>query len=721
VGDERNASAAAGKGRFAMAQETKVEETRCSLQTFERNRYFHGKPLSVSDFETEQRYLIGKHRYINRLVHGAGVLCGLQVKLPVGFSADRPTVELAEGAALDCCGNLIIVSRSVTAEVKGDFDPSAKNYLFIKYSECSKQPVMLAANGSSCEETCCYNRIQETYEIVASRTPPGGGAESGGGKGGQATAMTSARAETAPPETTTVGETVPNAEAVCRGLTEQYFQKHLRTCPGCDDPLVFLAVLDTAKGAIDDAETAKYRSVVFNNAMLHELLCGHVTDYNNPHHTSAQQVLALQSVNNVGNGDKRSFVANIDLWSKDETIGVTPYVSDKNISLVLGAKAVRMSHVSGDVIENLVQSSSTITAEASSSGRRIKLSTNPAKTVTSVGGTKVVGASGNYAPEDHAHDLAEGVVERKHLNADVYKNLVQGEGVIQVTSNAAAHNIKITADTAPADDLKSVSSVTGTKRVGTSKKFAREDHAHDLYINGRPPNESGQFLLTPGANVKIENGAGANELVIRAEGGSRTVIATGFFDFEGVLPQEVHTSPWIPHGLNAQLVAVVLGEENSQSLRGGESLKFVSQQNATARFGDIAAFDPEAPFLMATADYVQKAVQIRLKDRRQPSRINTSATTASESELKFAPSGTFTPSGEIDLSREKEPLREIDVSREVSPTGIIIPSEESDPSGVSPGFIEPTGVKDPSGILIDTTPTTPDERTYRVRWWAITT
>ena len=36
-----------------MAQETKVEETRCSLQTFERNRYFYGKPMTVSDFEAE--------------------------------------------------------------------------------------------------------------------------------------------------------------------------------------------------------------------------------------------------------------------------------------------------------------------------------------------------------------------------------------------------------------------------------------------------------------------------------------------------------------------------------------------------------------------------------------------------------------------------------------------------------------------------------------------
>src|SRR3712207_5065884 len=112
-----------------MAQETKVEETLCSLQTFERNRYFYGKPMTVSDFEAEQRYLIGKQRYVNRLVHGAGGLCGLRVTLPSGFSADHPTVELAEGAALDCCGNLVVVGRAVTVEIKEGFDPEKPNYL----------------------------------------------------------------------------------------------------------------------------------------------------------------------------------------------------------------------------------------------------------------------------------------------------------------------------------------------------------------------------------------------------------------------------------------------------------------------------------------------------------------------------------------------------------------------------------------------------------------
>ena len=670
-----------------MAQETKVEETRCSLQTFERNRYFYGKPMTVSDFEAEQRYLMGKHRYINRLVHGAGVLCGLQVTLPVSFSALRPTVEVAEGAALDCCGNLIVVSRSSTVEVKEEFNPVGVNYLYIKYAECSKQPVMLAANGSSCEEVCCYNRIQETFEIVASGTAPGGAtATPPSGSAAAAAAPSKASAS----KKVSADETVTDPKTLCRDLTESYFQEHLRTCPGCDDPLVFLAVLDMAKGEVDETETAKYRSVVYNNSMLHELLCDHVTDRNNPHETSAAQVLALQSVNGVGNGPDKSFVANIELDSHSKTIEVKPNVNDLKIDLGLATDAVKMSHLNVDVCKNLIQPSETITVKPNT-GKKIVLNTTPAKTVSSVGSAKVVGASGNYAPEDHAHDLAEGVVERKHLGRDVYANLIQGGGIVKVEADAAAQTIKISAEVDvvfPGDDLKQVTSVTGAKQVGRSKRYAREDHAHDLYLNGRSPNESGQFLLTPGANVSIEKGEGDNELVISAEGGSRVVISTGFFIFENVLPQEARTSTLIAHRLDAELVAVIVAEEVQEGLHDAEGFR-LDPSNATTRFGDVTAFVAEAPFLMAEVDYGQKTIQISLRDRRQGTKRDTNVTLEEDGGFKFIATRTFDQPGETEPSAAKEPS----------------------------GFIAPTGIS-PSGtggdIILE-----PDARTYRIRWWAI--
>lgn len=652
-----------------MAQETKVEETSCSLQTFERNRYFYGKPMTVSDFEAEQRYLVGKHRYINRLVHGAGVLCGLQVTLPAGFNAERPTVEVAEGAALDCCGNLIINSRSSTVEIKGDFDPGSVNYLFIKYAECSKQPVMLAANGSSCEEVCCYNRIQETFEIVAGTTAPGGG-------------VTPSAA--APPKSAKDGATPPDAESACRALTEKYFQENLLNCPGCDDPLVFLAVLK--EGEIDVEETARYRSVVFNNSMLHDLLCDHVTDYNNPHRTSAEQVRALQSVNGVGNSPTRSFVPNIDLKSSDSTLLITPDKNAKKIELILGANAVKVSHLNEDVINNLIRSSRTITVESNVSQKSITLKTTPAKTVTSVGTSPVVGESGSYAPEDHAHDLSEGVVARAHLDEDVYASLIQGGGIIKVEAQPAARTIKISAEVAPGNDLELLTSVTGTKSLGKSERYAREDHAHDLRINDCSPNEKGELLLTAGANVRINKGDAENELVISAEGGGRTVVKTGFFIFEDVKPQEIRTSTSISHGLDAEFVAVILAEEVSDSLRDPEGLR-LNPVKAIARFGDAAAFFAEAPFLMAEVDQGQRTLQVRLKDRRQGQRLDAAVKLADEGDFRSVSNETR---GETELSVGKEPA------------GSSAPTKPSAPSATN------------DDVILE-----PGARTYRVRWWAI--
>ena len=59
--------------------EESTEET-CDIKAFERNKYFYGKLMTVRDFETEQRYFNEKRSMLNRLVHGIGLVCGLEVK-----------------------------------------------------------------------------------------------------------------------------------------------------------------------------------------------------------------------------------------------------------------------------------------------------------------------------------------------------------------------------------------------------------------------------------------------------------------------------------------------------------------------------------------------------------------------------------------------------------------------------------------------------------------
>ena len=73
---------------------------------FERNKYFYGKLLNVEDFETEQRYMNDKRRLINRLIHGMGVVCGMNV-----IRVDEATISIEMGLALDFAGREIVIEK----------------------------------------------------------------------------------------------------------------------------------------------------------------------------------------------------------------------------------------------------------------------------------------------------------------------------------------------------------------------------------------------------------------------------------------------------------------------------------------------------------------------------------------------------------------------------------------------------------------------------------
>ena len=57
---------------------------------------------------TEQRYMNDKRRIINRFVHGAGVVCGMNV-VPV----DDITISVEMGLALDFVGREIMIEQPV--------------------------------------------------------------------------------------------------------------------------------------------------------------------------------------------------------------------------------------------------------------------------------------------------------------------------------------------------------------------------------------------------------------------------------------------------------------------------------------------------------------------------------------------------------------------------------------------------------------------------------
>ena len=82
----------------------------CSSIAMERNRFFTGKYMSARDFRDEQAYFVSRHRLHNRLMHGWGVVCGLDVR------PHRPEcpgqVVVSCGIAIDCCGRELVLEES---------------------------------------------------------------------------------------------------------------------------------------------------------------------------------------------------------------------------------------------------------------------------------------------------------------------------------------------------------------------------------------------------------------------------------------------------------------------------------------------------------------------------------------------------------------------------------------------------------------------------------
>ena len=75
------------------------------LLPFNRNRYYKGKMLTSVDFESEQRYMNDKRRFLNTMVTGSGIVCGMNV-----VSLDDQSLLIESGMAIDDNGNILSVS-----------------------------------------------------------------------------------------------------------------------------------------------------------------------------------------------------------------------------------------------------------------------------------------------------------------------------------------------------------------------------------------------------------------------------------------------------------------------------------------------------------------------------------------------------------------------------------------------------------------------------------
>lgn len=134
-----------------------------TLFPFERNRYYSGKPLTSADFQSEQAYMNNKRRFVNSLMFGPGVVCGLSV-----VSLDDLSFIIEAGAAIDALGREIVLDSTVVRQLStvDGFESLESNEvsLCIRYAEEQVHPVY-SINQRPGEGEYENNRIREGYEL----------------------------------------------------------------------------------------------------------------------------------------------------------------------------------------------------------------------------------------------------------------------------------------------------------------------------------------------------------------------------------------------------------------------------------------------------------------------------------------------------------------------------------------------------------------------------
>jgi len=159
------------------------DKSECGYNEFRRLRYFHGMLLDDKDFREEQQYHANKRRLLNRMLHGSGVVCGLELRGTKG----KKSIQVTPGLALDCSGNEIWVSKDLKIDLTSLLPPANQQigppkcrpvdetatvktyYIGIRYDEKPTNPVSVYLPSGDCEERTCENsRWKEGYcvEIV---------------------------------------------------------------------------------------------------------------------------------------------------------------------------------------------------------------------------------------------------------------------------------------------------------------------------------------------------------------------------------------------------------------------------------------------------------------------------------------------------------------------------------------------------------------------------
>jgi hypothetical protein len=142
------------------------------LAALERNNFFYGKLMDVTQFEKEQRYFNQKRLLLNRLVTGSGVVCGLDLV------ADGEMVRIRPGIAIDGCGREIAVPEpddivvdphqltDAHGEPTGAPPPTSNVEICLAFAEELVDPVSVLVPDCDTPDGCAPSTFLEGYRVL---------------------------------------------------------------------------------------------------------------------------------------------------------------------------------------------------------------------------------------------------------------------------------------------------------------------------------------------------------------------------------------------------------------------------------------------------------------------------------------------------------------------------------------------------------------------------
>jgi hypothetical protein len=154
-----NASTSRDRQRGTVGEGTAAvtDELRSSDGPPTRVNYFDGQTLSASDFRTEQDYHRTMRYLHNRLLHGWGVVDGLEVD----DSGDGTAVHVGAGLAIDRLGRELVLPERVSIDLPpgAAVDDETRWYVVATWEEIPSGPVIVgdATSFSRCIERCAIS------------------------------------------------------------------------------------------------------------------------------------------------------------------------------------------------------------------------------------------------------------------------------------------------------------------------------------------------------------------------------------------------------------------------------------------------------------------------------------------------------------------------------------------------------------------------------------